>query len=230
MKNTFKWSLIALPLIVGIVLLSFFCISSYHDGYEFAQGLHGFKWILLMHQGSIIFVPALLASLFTVIMNRKQLKKNRLFWRAVALVICSVLIPLISLPLMKSSFFKGREKAYKQLDFPKIYSACVELRGQLTQGETFLMISHGEEQYESLPNSIRVLKPLYIYVTPHAIAIQIDGGGIMYHEGIGVVLTDKKRSPSLPSENLRRLHKSLPIYLYRLYDSRVFIDKTMEME
>jgi hypothetical protein len=60
-----------------------------------------------------------------------------------------------------------------------------------------------------------------VAATANAVAIEMDGGGPMYHEGIGVVIVpgdgEGERIVDRCSKtlNCRRLDNALPVFLYR---------------
>ena len=222
------WVFISAPLVFAVVWLAIGCTAAYKSGSHFVQGLHGLGWVMWLFFGAVPFAAMLLISAATIVAGRKWLKGRSLLWVAVALPVCSLIIPLGALPLMQTSFFQGRHRAYAALEYSGIRSACLELRDRLGVKQDLMHIERDSEAFNSLPPAIRDLKPLSVCVAPAAVVIQMDGGGPMYHEGIGVVFADIDEKRFVESSGAERLHPTLPVYLYRLYDYRQFFDYVQE--
>jgi hypothetical protein len=223
MKKTLIWIALSLPWMTGTTLLVFFCVQEYSCGRMFVQGLHVFGWFLNLMIGACIYLPALMIAGITAHFASKRIREHRLLKITFVVSLVSLILPIAAIPSMKRSFFAGRIAAYRSLDYQDIYEAAKELQKRVTDsGENFHYPKIEEKNPVSLPPAIAQLSPLLVKATPNCVSIQMDGGGAMYHEGIGIVFL-KKDSYKLP-EGVQRLSETLPVYLYRLYDYRILPD------
>lgn len=223
MRKRFTWICLSLPWIAGTLLLAAFCLQAYLRGRGFVPGFHAFKWMGNLMAGACIYVPALLIAGVSAIRSRRQLTESRALVWAAALSAISLAMPFVAIPAMSRCFFAGRDAAYRSVDAHAIYEASVELGKRIRHSGLEIVYARWQTNSPALPPAIARLSPLEVVVTASAVAIQMDGGGTMYHEGIGVVLAEK--GDRLPRrEDIRPLHETLPVYLYRLYDYRQFLD------
>src|SRR5690606_32858416 len=110
----------------------------------------------------------------------------------------AIILPVISLFVLLSipgvrdrAFFSARDGAYGDLDLPAIHKACQEVHPTLWAGRN-REIQEFDEGFNSLPEAIRNLRPMFVAILPDVVALQIDGGGVMYHEGIAVVMNEQQ--------------------------------------
>jgi hypothetical protein len=237
MKRRLMWVGIGLPLVVSGGLLAVFCVQAYLDGLYFARGLHVFKWMFDILVWVAVLVPALAVAIGVTIKNRLYLRESKMILRAMLIMGGGLPAPLIGMEAISWSFYAGRDAAYRGLDYQAIYDACRELATKAPKDESYL-IFEGKESSSGgveLPACIRELRPITVCATQEAVAIQIDGGGPMYHEGIGVLLAGNRADSERCLERFqkaleysRRLDGSVPVILYRLYDYGIFIDVARE--
>lgn len=235
MKKALLWVGISLPWITGAALVVVFCGRDYLAGRNFAHGLHSFRWIGYTFVGVLGFLWTLLISVCLVIMNRDYLREP-LRRRCVILVLAtSLLVPLLGIMAVPKFFYAGRDAAYRSVDYEAVYNACKELAASIPEPGKMLFFGVGgpeSRDLDQLPSVIRQLGPRFVHVETYAVAIQMDGGGVMYHEGIGVILAADSRESerclahcSSTLEYSQRLHASLPVVLYRLYDYGILLDE-----
>ena len=225
-KQTKNWFGIGLPWIIVIVFLAVFCIQAYYDGLNFVPGLHRFKWLISVFIGAFIYIFSTIIAAVIIYENWHILKEQKRSIAAVFFVSTSVIIPLIAMKTISICFYSGRDAAYRRLNYPLIYEACQKLGQDVRRtGKEFSCVQSEYCLNNCLPAVIVQLSPIFVHATNSAVIIQMDGGGSMYHEGIGVILSDKNTLSPILIKECKRLDPSLPIYLYRLYDSSIFFDQ-----
>ena len=229
MKKTLIWIGVSLPWIAGTLLLAAFCAQEYSRGRNFVPGFHFFGWMGNMIRGAYIYLPALLVAGTAAICFRKQIKGSRPLMLTAGVSAVSLLIPFAAMFAMSHCFFAGREAAYESLDYEAIYKASMQLRKRVVSSGADFVYWERQETPAALPAEIARLSPLEVTATADAVFIQMDGGGPMYHEGIGIVFVEKG-SCSLRQAGIRPLHDSLPVYLFRVDDYRGFFDAVRESE
>ena len=190
-----KWIFILLSLITVVALLTYSCVIWYADGINFKPGLHVFGYFLHIKLGVPVFLASLMVSMITVL-YAKSLTPKGIFIAKTAIVV-SIVIPFFSLPLMNASFSSGRERAYANVDCRRLANESRTLLSFLKNGESdledFMMECHYEkENLELLPEYIKSLKPLSIYIEKEAVSFSMDGGGIAGTEGMLVILEPDK--------------------------------------
>ncbi len=234
MKTTAIWLGCATPWVVALSLLAIFGVDAYQDGYRLVAGMHAFKWFLHLIIGAFVYVPAMLIAVVTLIAGRHRLRARRQLGFAICLPVTSLVVPMLALSVISYCFFRGREAGYKTLDYRAIHRACVDLsEGADRAGTPFLYAKwdHGSTPRPAqLPKALADLAPLQVHATRSAVVVQIDGGGPMYHEGIGVVTSGDPVLQADVDTVFRRLDAELPVYLFRLYDSSVFLDRVAETD
>ena len=202
--NKLGWFAVALPWAVGLVLLTLACRRTYLDGWNFIKGLHGLMWIGFTFIGALVFLSVFLYACILVISRRKRFTKGTLKW-AVLLLLSSLAVPVGAFPAMSRSFYSGRSAAYRSLDYEEIYATCKELAARVRQsGNNFVLLHPNDAELEQLPPAIRSLSPDSVHATANAVSIKMDGGGVMYHEGIGIIVPDDKSTAVAILEHCQR--------------------------
>lgn len=225
MKKMTIWLGMLLPWISATVLLVVYCVQAYLHGLRFTQGMHVFRWLFNLFTGAWIYTPTLVVGAVVAFASRQSLRARGRLGVALFVIGTSILVPLIAFPAMSACFYCGRAHAYERLDYAAIYKACSGLGEDVHRTGTDFAFSkfEGDDAME-LPQAIALLSPLQVHVTRSAAVIQMDGGGPMYHEGIGVILSGRAVPAELEKE-CKRLDAKLPVFLYRLSDYRIFLDK-----
>lgn len=225
MKGMLTWLGLTLPWSAGAIALCVFCYQSYMDGFAFTKGMHFFGWLVRLFGEILVCLLALMVSVVVLLRERRSLRERGRFGLEVGLIVSSLILPLLTWPAVSGSFNAGRDAGYRSLDYDGIYQACMRLRESIPADKADLVYSDGEGNHLDLPTALQRLHPMFVHVTHKAAAVQLDGGGVMYHEGIGMVFPGGRCAWP---EDLRRLHPSLPVYMYRLYDSWVFLNSVQD--
>jgi len=219
------WVLIALPWITTLPPLAFFCWRACRDGVLFVQGLHGLQWLMNVAIVAVIYVLPFIIAVFAVLKRWHELRKRRQLALAAMIVAGSLVLPFGARRLISTSFYGGRHAAYTQLDYAAIYEASLDLQDHARKEGGQIVFSVGNENLQQLPPALRRLRPLFVCVTRHGATIQMDGGGSMYHEGIGVSFSRQPSVEQTLTSKFERLDPSVPVFLYRLYDHVMFLDE-----
>jgi hypothetical protein len=238
MKKALLWLGIALPWITGVTVVVVFCLHEYHEGRVFTHGLHSFRWILYIFAGLVGLLTALQIAIWVVVANRDYFREPPRRGCIILILGTSFVVPLFGVVVVPKFFNAGRDAAYRSVDYEAVYDACKQLAASIPEPGKILFFGVGgpdARDLADLPAAIRQLSPRFVHAESDAVAIQMDGGGPMYHEGIGVILAaDSRKSEKCLAhcrqnlEYCRRLHDGLPVVLYRLYDYRVFLDQVGE--
>lgn len=191
-----------------------------------------FKWLGEFYETALLFLPAWLIAMSIALYRHLRRKPPRSTPWAVLVTLASLVVPCGGFVKVSNSFSSGRDLAYRSLDYQAIHVACKEWVTTMPPTTKWPLIVHGDEQDEApvrLPPAISGLAPIFVAATPHAVAIQMDGGGVMPHQGIGVVLADDPRESARVVDQstrvlggCRRVNAELPVVLYNLYDYRMF--------
>ena len=224
MRKEATWVLIALPWITTLPVLAFFCWRAYRDGALFVQELHALRWLIDVAIVAVIYVVPFIIAFFAVLKRRQELRKRKQLALAAMIVAGSLVLPFGARRLIATSFYAGRDAAYSQLDYAAIYEASLDLQDHARKGGGEIVFSMANENLQQLPPALRGLRPLFVCVTLHGAIIQMDGGGPMYHEGIGVSFSRRPSVEQTLTSKFQRLDPSLPVFLYRLYDHVMFWD------
>lgn len=232
MKIRLIWAACAAPWVIAALFLVLCSVDAYQDGIRFRPGLHGLKWFIRLGQGVFAYLPAIILAVGALVLGRRELKQTRSLPIAILIVVTSILIPLTAVPVMSSCFFKGRDRGYRALDYKAIHAACLSLTARVMDTErplSYIKWDDGIQPRVELPDEILRLQPLQVHATKSAAVVQLDGGGPMYHEGIGVIAEGASTLPSSLAKYCKRLDKTIPVYRYRLYDCRIFLDEVESM-
>jgi len=224
MPKKATWVLIALPWITTLPVLAFFCWRAYRDGARFVRELHALGWLMDVAIVAVIYVVPFTIALFGVLKRRQELRKRKQLALAAMIVAGSLVLPFGARRLIATSFYAGRDAAYSQLDYASIYEASLALQDHARKGGGEIVFSLANEDLRQLPPALRRLGPLSVCVTPHGATIQMDGGGPMYHEGIGISFSRQPSAEHTLTAKFQRLDPSAPVFLYRLYDHVMFLD------
>ena len=228
--GTRVWMLAVLPWIVVVPLAAAFGASNYSDGRNMVKGLHGLKWLGETVIIAAAYVAALIVGIVFVLIYRQRLRSSRRGWLALMLLLLSPCAPLAAGAALPRAFNLGRYRAYAALDHEAICRDAWFLRQQLQPDTSECWYYLGEEDsLDSLPAAIRQLGPTYVIVRPESAVINLDGGGVMYHEGIGIAFTNSATYRKALADRFKPLHPSLPVFLYRLYDGRIFVDTAQRL-
>jgi len=225
MRKEATWVLIALPWITILPVLAFFCWRAYRNGALFVQELHALGWLMDVAIVAVIYVVPFIIALFAILKRRQELRKRKQLALAAMIVAGSLVLPFGARRLIATSFYAGRDAAYSQLDYAAIYEASLDLQDHARKGGGEIVFSMGNENLHQLPPAVRRLRPLSVCVTLHGAIIQMDGGGPMYHEGIGISFSRQPSVEQTLTSKFQRLDPSVPVFLYRLYDHVMFLDE-----
>ena len=239
MKTFLRYLGLSLPWLVALPRVVDICVRAYFDGSGFSQGMLFFKWLGEFYEAALVFIPAWLVAMSIALHGHLRRKPPRSTPWAVLVTLASLVVPCGGFVKVSSSFSSGRERAYKSLDYQAIHVACKDWVASMPPTTQWPVIVYREEQDKApvrLPPAISGLSPIFVAATPHAVAIQMDGGGVMPHEGIGVVLADDPRESARVVDQstrvlggCRRVSAELPLVLYGLYDYRMFMGLVDEM-
>ena len=224
MRKRATWVLIALPWITTLPVLAFFCWRAYRDGVLFVQELHTIRWLINVALVVVIYVIPFIIAVFVLLKRRRELRRRRQLALAGIIVAGSLILPFGAHPLIATSFYAGRHAAYSQLDYAAIYETSLALQDHARQEGGQIVFSMANENLQQLPPALSRLRPLAVCITLHGAAIQMDGGGPMYHEGIGVSFSPQPSVEQTLTNKFQRLDPSVPVFLYRLYDHVMFLD------
>lgn len=196
----FRWSLIGCPLVVGAVLAGYGCGDAYLDGRHFVQAMHVFGWFLWWGFSALVLVvPVIVALIMSCLTPKGPEGQRSKAWR---LFLAGVSVPIVGLALMPVFFNLGRWGAYRSLDLAQLVESCRQVRPIATSQETNppgrgRSIGKGDPEFAALPVFIRDLHPIFVWHGEGLVVIQMDGGGVMYHEGLVI-------APNMPADAFRR--------------------------
>lgn len=216
------WLLAVVPWVAVAALAAVFGASDYADGRNFVKALHAFKFLPQIAAIAGAYIVTFVIGIVLVIAYWGRLSAARRGRLAAILLALSPVAAVASVRALPWAFDLGRRRAYATLDYEAICRDAwrlqqpVEPDGQIVYSET--------SDIDRLPDAIRKLAPTYVFVWHHAAIINMDGGGPMYHEGIGIAFTNDASTRQALAERFEPLHPSLPVFLYRLYDGRMFAD------
>ncbi len=198
-----RLTLATLPLLAGVPYAVYALSQSFLEGLHLTPVLHVFGWFLYWGIGAHVVLGAAGIALFTLGITRKSEEAKKEFGKTLATLALSMVVPGIMLAFVSDAFFWGRDRAYANLDKPRLMKSCAEIARlgvTATQSGTSdtMSIQRGQPEYLLLPEYIRKLHPLSVYVRDGVVILHMDGGGIMDHEGVLVV-------PGMPTARFARL-------------------------
>jgi len=126
------------------------------------------------------------------------------------------IVAILASPLAGAlAFHIGRGQAYHDIDYAQLARDCQPLAAQAaaSTGDTTLV------RAGHVPSYTASLSPLEVLAAPHAVAVELDGGGIAPVEGVVIPFGKTLGSTSVAS--LRRLSESPPVYEFHCEASDV---------
>lgn len=214
--NALTWCAVALPWLAGVIALALSCQRAYTEGRNFVPGLHFFGWLLYFGSIALVTLAGLIIALTTILLSWRNLKATGLLIVAWCVALSSLLVPAAATRCMQHAFDVGRDRAYANVNLPEIHAACTLVRQQFAQERQLRLIDSNEPLYLSMPAAIRTLHPDTVWVYPSAVILQMDGGGVAYHEGIAVIWDASLVALREHTTGMQRLDPTLPIFRYAL--------------
>lgn len=203
-----------IPLWVAVVLLGALVAQWYTGGRHFHFGLKVVGvGVDFMAAAPLVMVILLV---WAVVLRRMWSPLTRRTKAAIfALDLLSIAAVLVS-PLVGSLAFRiGRNQAYRAIDYAALAREGAPLAAQAaaSPGDT-LLIRAGH-----VPPYMASLSPLDVIAAPHAVAVELDGGGIAPVEG--VVISFGKTLRTTGAVSLRLLNEDPPVYEFHCEASDV---------
>lgn len=227
-KGKLVWILIGSPVVVGMALVVYSCVCAYLDGYYFRSALQFFAWLIHVMRFAIPFGIAVVISVAASIVWRRRLRQWGSLGPAYSMPAVGFLCAFVALVVMQFCFFWGRNRAYARLDHAAIHAGCEELRASLEVGDRRVFLASYDEEFKVVPPAIASLEPKSVSVADQVVVIWVAGGGPGAHEGLGVILADFDEGLLVGKGGIRRLGRAVPVFLFRLYDHRIFFDRAEE--
>ena len=225
-----RWIVTCLPLLIGVPLAGWACWDAYRDGLHFVQGLHGFKWILTWGQVGVVLLLSAIVALFALLTRKRPVaERGRVLPWLVLLV--GLALPVFGLVLMPKFFYAGRSRAYARIDLGRLVDNCRQLepapspQGTPASRMAEPVYSHSAS-FEALPDFVKQLGPAFVWHADGLVLIQMDGGGVMYHEGLAIAphMPPKLFARICEENDFQVLAPNRSVCLYRCYDWRIAAD------
>lgn len=221
----FRKILLFCPFIVSLSALLYASFSWYFIGCSFERDIMAFRLFDYILTMVLFILLAFLLSCFTLYKTYRCMSTG-VKYLSISAIIVSLILAILIMPAINIAYDIGRNDAYDSIDCKTLVDECYNLTDFLDSEKndmkTCLLYTY-DEKYKMLPDYIKKLNPLFVYIERSAIVIQMAGGGIKSHEGVFVVL-----EPSVfnvgniaQQDGIVVLNSEYNIFRYHLYDFRV---------